>query len=104
MNPYGIAIDIDWAPDFMIDFMAAELLLHQIKASWYVTHLSPAVERFRRSDLFELGIHPNFRPGSSHGNSPREVLKTVMDMVPEAISVRTHGLIQSADLYEIILN
>jgi len=94
-----ITLDMDWAPDLVIDWVADKLVEHNVKATWFVTHASPAVERLRqRSDLFELGIHPNFMIGSTHGNSPEEVLNHCLEVVPEATSMRSHGLAQSTDI------
>lgn len=94
-----LTFDVDWAPDYMIDFVAERLLKDRIRATWFVTHQSPAIERLRRNpDLFEIGVHPNFLPGSSHGGTTQEVLASCMAMVPEAQSFRTHSLVQSTPL------
>src|SRR5437870_1859007 len=99
MNDIVLTFDVDWAPDFAIDFVAEQLVQHQIRATWFVTHDSPAIERLRRHpELFELGIHPNFLPGSTHGATTHEVLRHCMTMVPEAVSLRTHCLFQSTPL------
>jgi hypothetical protein len=99
-----ITFDIDWAPDFVIDFVAQLLIEYHIKATWFVTHISPAVQRLNNyPELFELGIHPNFRPGSSHGNTPEEVLQHCMKLVPNALSMRTHSLVQSSPLLAQIM-
>ena len=83
----------------MIDAVAGLLAERDVRATWFVTHASPAVERLRaRPDLFELGIHPNFAPGSSHGDTPEAVLEHCMAVVPEARAMRTHGLVQSTAL------
>ena len=104
MKP-AITFDIDWAPDFAIDHVANLLVDRGIKSTWFVTHSSPAVERLRtRPDLFELGIHPNFMAGSSHGDEPKQVLETCMNLVPDAVSVRTHGLLQSGDLFDYVMS
>ena len=101
----AITFDIDWAPDFAIDFTANLLAERGVKSTWFVTHLSPAVERLRSCpDLFELGIHPNFMTKSSHGVEPEQVLKTCMEFVPEAVSVRTHGLLQSGNLVDLVMS
>lgn len=100
----AITFDIDWAPDCAIDFTADLLKQLGVRSTWFVTHLSPAVERLRsRPDLFELGIHPNFMPGSSHGVNPETVLKTCMSFVPDAVSVRSHGLLQSGNLFDSVM-
>ncbi len=94
-----ITIDLDWAPDYMIEPMAEALIERGVRATWLITHASPAVEALRdRPDLFELGIHPNFLPDSSHGATPEEVIDHCMRLVPSARCVRTHGLVQSTGL------
>jgi hypothetical protein len=95
----AITLDIDWAPDFAIDAIADRLRSAGVKATWFVTHASPAVDRLRATpELFELGVHPNFFAGSSHGDSLDGVLAHVKALVPEAQSLRSHGLYQSSRL------
>ena len=78
-----ITLDIDWAPEVVIDWMAQVLIDANVRATWFVTHESQAVNRLRRrSDLFESGIHPNFMAGSSHGATPIAVLRHCLDLVP----------------------
>lgn len=96
LEDYALTLDIDWAPDFVIDEVAAILIERQVKATWFVTHHSEAVERLREHSGFELGIHPNMLPGSTHGTSEVEVLDHMGEIVPEAVSMRTHGLYQSS--------
>jgi hypothetical protein len=99
-----VTFDIDWAPDFVIDWVAHHLVSQQIHATWFVTHASPAVDRLRKyPDIFELGIHPNLLPGSTHGHTPEAVLDHCMSVVPEARSLRTHGLLQSSSLLKLIV-
>lgn len=99
-----LTLDLDWAPDFAIDDAAEALAAAGVRATWFVTHASPAVERLRgRPDLFELGAHPNFLPGSSHGETRDEVLAHVAALVPEAASFRCHGLVHGTALLDAIL-
>lgn len=96
-NDYILTIDVDWAPDWMIEYVANVLVRKHVKATWFVTHASPAIEAIQhRRDLFEIGIHPNCLPGSTHGNNEDEVLRHVKEIVPDAISMRTHSLYQSS--------
>lgn len=100
----AITLDVDWAPDFMIDAAAEALVARDVRATWFVTHASPAIDRLReRPDLFELGIHPNFLPGSSHGATPAEVVAHCANLVPGARAVRTHCLMQSTPLHDELL-
>lgn len=89
----------------MIDHVAELLVGAGAEATWLVTHASPAIERLRaRPDLFELGIHPNFAAGSTHGSTPAEVLEHCLAIVPEARCMRTHGLLQSSALLAVTRN
>lgn len=99
INDIVITFDTDWAPDFAIDKTADILLENQVKATWFVTHDSKAIRRlFEHSDLFELGVHPNFMPGSTQGRSHRDVMNYLMNIVPNAKAVRTHAMFYSASL------
>lgn len=96
-NDYVITIDIDWAPDFAIDYVAEILIENNVKATWFVTHQSEAIEKLKtREDLFELGIHPNLLENSTHGKTADEVLAHILEIVPGAKSMRTHDLYQSS--------
>lgn len=100
----AITIDVDWAPDHVIDAVATRLIDAGVRATWFVTHGSPAIDRLRRrEDLFELGIHPNFMDGSSHGATVSEVIAHCMAIVPDARVMRTHGLVQSSRLFTEIM-
>jgi polysaccharide deactylase WbmS-like protein len=100
----AITLDVDWAPDFMIEAAADALESREVRATWFVTHQSPALERLReRPDLFELGMHPNFLPDSTHGSTPAEVVAHCAALVPEARCVRTHCLLQSTPLHDELL-
>ena len=87
---------MDWAPDWMIEYVVNFLIKNHVKATWFFTHFSPAIETIKQKvDLFEIGIHPNCLPGSTQGNSEDEVLQYVKVIAPDATIMRTHGLYQS---------
>jgi hypothetical protein len=91
-----VTFDVDWSPDWMIEDVCRILDSHDAPSTWFVTHDSPAIRKLRlRADRVELGIHPNCLPGSTHGRSEREALAHVKRIVPEAVSMRTHGLYQT---------
>ena len=100
----ALVLDTDWAPDFVLDEVAGKLIDARVRSTWFITHATPVLDRLRaHPDLFELGIHPNFLPGSTHGSSTAAVLAHCMALVPEAVSVRTHGLVQSTHLLAAIM-
>lgn len=97
-NNILLTLDVDWAPDFVINEIASILIDNEVKATWFVTHNSAAIEYLRQyPELFELGIHPNFYPGSTHGKTEDEVMTHICSVVPGAISMRTHGLYQNTN-------
>ena len=99
-----ITLDTDWAPDFMIDFAARLLIKYNVKSTWFWTNRTGALSKLRNQrELFEIGIHPNFLPGSSHGDSVEQVLRHMTDLIPEAVSVRTHGVYQYGHLLSEIV-
>jgi len=99
-----LTLDVDWAPDFVIEDVANLLRQHRVRSTWFVTHASPAIDALSdEPDLFELGIHPNFLPGSSHGEAHDEVLHYCQSIIPDAISCRTHALAQSAPILDALI-
>jgi hypothetical protein len=103
INDYIITLDVDWASDDVINYVADKFIEKNVKATWFITHDSQAVRKlFTYPDLFEIGWHPNFMSGSTHGKNPEEVLKHIKNIYPDAISVRTHGLFQSSPLLKLL--
>ena len=99
-----VTLDLDWAPDPAIRFAAQHLIDCGVRATWFVTHRSPAIDELEKHpELFELGVHPNFLPGTTHGSSTDAVLDHCMSLVPEARSMRMHGLMQWTGLVHRIL-
>jgi hypothetical protein len=100
----GIFLDVDWAPDEVIDHVAGLLRERGVRATWFLTHDSPAVERLRQEPrLFELGIHPNFLDGSSHGGTFDQVIAHCRAFEPAARAVRTHWLYQTTVMLNRLL-
>lgn len=95
-------MDIDWAPDWAIEETLNICRLANVPVTLFVTHASPYIDSLRTDPLIEFGIHPNFLPQSSHGETQDEVLKFCMDLVPEATAIRSHALVQSSHLFNLI--
>jgi hypothetical protein len=96
LNPprFHLTFDQDWAPDWAVDDLLELLDRQGLTGTFFVTHGSPVLDRLRRSGRVELGLHPNFLPGSSHGSTPAEVMDTLCALVPEAVGARAHYLVQ----------
>jgi len=71
-------------------------------ATWFVTHDTPLISRLRTNSKFELGIHPNFdfliQGEPRNGGNAQEVVARLLEIVPEAKSVRSHSMTQSSRL------
>lgn len=94
-----ITLDNEWAPDFMLSFVANILSKKSIKATWFVTNDSSFLETLKKNKLFEVGIHPNFASNSTQGEDPDSILDNLKKIVPEAKSSRSHSLFQSTHLF-----
>lgn len=98
-----ITFDVDWAPDWVC-FEVSELLeKYQVPSTWFVTHPSDHVRyMLDRPHLYEVGIHPNFLPNSSHGSSFEAVFDYFRQFVPCARVMRTHSVFQSGPLLNFV--
>ena len=101
-SPSLITFDMDWAPDWSIEAAATLCLDLGIPATFYVTHETPMLSALAAEPSFELGIHPNFLEGSDHGAEPRAILDHVIDLVPDAATMRTHSLMQWTGLFATV--
>ena len=74
-NKVVITVDVDWIADEVIEYVANFFRENKLKSSWFITHDSPAIrELFRHPEYFEVGIHPNFMPGSTQGSNVEDVM------------------------------
>jgi hypothetical protein len=101
-----LSFDIDWADDDVIGDTIDLVEEAEVKATWFVTHQTPLLDRLRDNPKFELGIHPNFNSfldGSTDGSglSAEKVVEQLMEIVPEAKTIRSHSLFQSERLVDI---
>jgi len=105
VNEVVLTLDVDWAPDFVWRAVAEEIASRRVRATWFVTHPSPVLDELRAApELHELGIHPNFLPGTTHGDDVDGVLAHLLEIVPEARCSRSHGLLQWGDLFRALLD
>ena len=98
INETLLTFDCDWAPDFVINDIINLLDAEKIKATFFITNNSQILKKLRENKLFEIGIHPNFFPKSTQGSNEDSILNNLKQIVPEAKSIRTHGLFQSTPL------
>ena len=88
-----LTFDQDWAPEWATNEVVAALSRAQMRGTFFVTHACAALARLKAVGV-ELGWHPNFLAGSSHGGSIDDVLGTMQSLVPDAQGARAHCLIR----------
>jgi hypothetical protein len=44
---YALTFDVDWVPDYAINFVIDQLIKNNIHSIWFITHSSPAIERLK---------------------------------------------------------
>lgn len=95
-----LTFDFDWVVDGVLEYLLNLLEEENVKATFFVTHQTELLERIRANKNFELGIHPNFNfllKGNFQKNH-LEIIDEILDIVPEAVSVRSHSLFQSSTI------
>lgn len=101
-----VTIDIDWADDVVLSDTIKLIEKADIEATWFVTHPTTYINRLRENPKFELGIHPNFNflldGDKRNGEDIKKVIERLLDIVPEAKSLRSHSLLTSTKLLQLM--
>ena len=100
-----LTFDVDWAQDEVILETIELLENYKVPSTWYITHDSEIINRLRKNNIFELGIHPNFN-NLLNGNTDtlknaEQVFEYLLEIVPEALSFRSHSLTQSSRIIDL---
>ena len=93
-SPLCFTTDIEWAPDWAIRDLYELADQYGVPLTPFLTHRSEYLtRRLRVRDVVssgDVGVHPNFLPGSTHGATVDEVIATSTALWPDAISFRSH--------------
>ncbi len=99
-----ITIDIDWAPEEVIEDTLLLLEEYDVAATLFCTHASGVIDGCN-TNLFEKAIHPNFNfllnGEKVNGNNAEEVLDSMLMLYPDAKGVRSHSMTQSSVLLDM---
>jgi SAM-dependent methyltransferase len=82
--------DMDWADDDMISFMYSIFDEFEISLTPFITNASGYLQKRFADNPEQMGVHPNFLPGSSHGATPGEVCAHMAALNPAAKFYRAH--------------
>jgi len=95
-GPILFTMDADWSPDFILEEVL-NMIPKGIYITLFATNPSPVLDLFQERG-HEIGAHPNFLPGSSHGEDSDEVLRCMRNYFPKAKGLRSHSLLQSSPI------
>jgi polysaccharide deactylase WbmS-like protein len=99
---FVLTSDLDWASDYCIENFLALAARYSIRPTIFVTHASAAIAKADRDGRVELGIHPNFLPPSTHGDSFENILTHVLGLVPQAVAVRCHRYLAGPEIERML--
>ncbi len=90
-SPLCFTTDIEWSPDWAIRDLFKLADEHGVPLTPFLTHRSEyLVQRLTKDNAADVGLHPNFLPGSTHGATVDEVIATTKALWPDAVSFRSH--------------
>lgn len=100
-----LTFDIDWCSNEVLSYVVDIIEKHDTKATFFVTHETPLLERMRENPKIELGIHPNFNfllnGDFRQGSNIKEVVQYYKKFAPNAVSARSHSLTQGGSIFPI---
>lgn len=92
--------DIDWAPDYVLDYLIDFLERKKIKSTLFVTHKFKNLKYLKNNKLFKLEIHPNFNfnlEGDTNIDYKKSI-KNLIKIIPDAKVIRSHSLTQNSKI------
>ena len=64
----------------------------------FATHKSALIDALAASGAIEVGLHPNFLPGSTHGLDIKSVVAHVCELYPQARCFRSHSFMDGSPI------
>lgn len=95
--------DVDWASEAVLARFLSAASSPDLKLTVFVTHESEIIERAAAGGSVERGIHPNFLPGSSHGEGFQNVIEACLRFAPEAKCFRSHRIFDVTDITHLLV-
>lgn len=91
LNKYYLSLDLDWPPDASLELVRSLLAASNVTATLFATH-KPDVIQDLMSDGHEVGLHPNFLNGTTHGKTQSKLFLAYWTFSPRTKSLeRTHS-------------
>ena len=101
-----LTLDTDWACDEVLNYVIDIIEEYKNpKVTWFLTHKTKVLKRLSKNKNFEIGIHPNFNTlldgDFSSGKTKDEIVNNLINLVPGAVSVRSHSMTQSSRIIDV---
>lgn len=90
--------DIDWASEHCIRTLLDAMAERGVTPTAFATHRSEALDAAARNGDVGIGLHPNFLPGSSHGETREQVIDHIFDLFPDARCFRSHAMVDDTHI------
>jgi hypothetical protein len=100
---FCLTSDVDWASDPSIRFFHESIHDADFPISYFITNKSEYLSTLG-DETVEFGIHPNFLPGSSHGDTFDEVISTCLRYLSSPAFFRCHKYFDVDDTIIKLLN
>tara|TARA_Y100001968_G_scaffold308547_1_gene327470 strand:+ start:726 stop:1457 length:732 start_codon:yes stop_codon:yes gene_type:complete len=100
---FSLTLDIDWAPDEVIEYALEPIISLQIPATIFCTHDSEYLKYiFNKYTFIEAAIHPNFVPliNQTKSKTIYQIIDNILSIYPNSIGVRSHGHVVSSSILE----
>lgn len=84
--------DLEWSPEWAISELLEIFVRYQVPLTPFITHKSEIINKYYGNPemKYRVGLHPNFFPKSSHGDTYLKVIDYVHNLWPESTGFRSH--------------
>lgn len=100
-----LTFDMDWASEDVMSYFYDQICEMDVCGTLHVTNESRVLDSIRKENRLELGIHPNFngllqkqKGGVESTNTLENIVVNLKQIVPEAVSVRSHSLVTGSHI------
>lgn len=104
-DKWFLTFDVDFVTDVILEDTLTLLSDFDVRSTFFLTGPTSLLEGVRHNRNIDLGIHPNFNPllqgGNEKSGGAKAIVKRLLQIVPEALSVRSHSLAQSSRVHHL---
>ncbi|MBI9080440.1 MAG: hypothetical protein JEY79_11955 [Pseudodesulfovibrio sp.] len=93
---FCLTSDVDWASEACLQDLFGIVNRFDVIPTFFGTHASESLTQWEADGRIDLGLHPNFLPGSTHGRDPGEIIDHVFSLFPKAQSFRSHCFVDDS--------